>query len=106
MEKLWEIYYENGDTFSNLDGEPHEAPVYGVEYIWQKEPHDDLFNCHYYLWRLDYGCWINVRGDGLVDHLAVAVKEIAGFLAGRTIPGPNFSAIVNRVNREHGNTID
>ncbi len=31
----WKIFYDDGSTFSNEDGEPHEAPALGVQCIVQ-----------------------------------------------------------------------
>jgi len=37
-EKLeWLIRYADGSEFTNLDGEPHEAPRYGVQFVYQAD---------------------------------------------------------------------
>lgn len=92
MAVKWRIHYENGQTFSNEEGLPWEAPVFGVLFIGQTAPERPLFNKDYYLWRNDYACWIECDLVGLLDHLTHNAREISAVLLGRTIPSERFES--------------
>lgn len=47
----WKIFYEDGSTFSNLDGFPEEAPAFGVVGI-ACQP--DLWGCGDFVGLIDY----------------------------------------------------
>jgi hypothetical protein len=84
---VWRIYYAHGESYDNSQGQPHEAPPYGVLGVRQDPPGDrQLISRDFYLWREDWGCWIEVDRDGLVDHLLHAARHITACLAGRTVP--------------------
>jgi hypothetical protein len=84
---MWRIYYEDGTTFGDADGAPHDAPGYGVQGVLQDPPGDrKLITRDFYLYREDYGCWIEVDRDGLIDHFVSAARHITACLAGRTVP--------------------
>lgn len=70
----WVVWYADATTFTNLDGEPDEAPrddvlciaAYSQEHgrmIWHAED--------FYIWETQWppGEWISVDGDGLSDYL-------------------------------------
>ena len=55
-EVRWRIYYADRSTFSNLDGEPWQAPATGVIVIAQRNP---LPNENPYIQHMtDYYCWL------------------------------------------------
>ena len=94
----WRIWYENGTEYTSADGPPHTAPAWGVQAIEQAPPHDQLFNKDFYLWREDYGCWIEVDIVGLIDHLTSAAGQVTALVVGRTVPHPTFSAAMRQLN--------
>ena len=108
---MWTIYYGDGTTFTDRDGQPWEAPGYDVQGIRQDPPHDrqlitrdyELAKRDFYLYRTDYGCWIRVDRDGLLDHFISAARHITACLGGRTIPRPDWLAIMKRI-REDGHS--
>lgn len=73
----WRMYYEDGSTFSDTDGAPHESPEWGTVVI--RDGDEVLFgaNADYFLFRSDLGRWhqvgeTEVEGSvsvGLIDHL-------------------------------------
>jgi hypothetical protein len=82
----WRVYYEDGSTYDNTQGTPRSAPKFGVMGIRQKPPGDrQLISRDFYIYRTDYGCWIEVDRDGLLDHLQ-SVEHISAVLLGRTVP--------------------
>jgi hypothetical protein len=84
---MWCVIYGDETTFSSLDGEPWEAPGYNVQGILQDPPGDrKLKTRDFYLYRDDYGCWIEVDPWGLVDHFISGARHITACLAGRTVP--------------------
>jgi len=83
---MWRAYYEDGSVFTSEDGPPEAAPPYGVLGIWQDKEDQQLLSQDYYLFRSDYDCWIEVQGDGLVDHLAHAARYVRACLVGRAVP--------------------
>jgi hypothetical protein len=107
----WRIYYDDESTFSSDDGLPCDAPGYGVEGILQGPPHDhqlitrdyELAERDFYLFREDYGCWVRVDRDGLIDHFVHGARHITACLVGRTIPRPDWLAIMKRI-REDGHS--
>ena len=96
----WTIGYEDGSTWSGDTPRsiPQERRV-GVEFIYQGHEHDRLFNKDFYLYREDYGCWIDVDWFGLIDHLLVAAHFIPCVLAGRTIPRAAFAVTMAKMNK-------
>ena len=91
----WRVYYDDGSTFEGL---PHDAPAFGVLGIRQAPPGDrQLITRDFYLYREDYGCWIEVDRDGLVDHFTTAARHITACLVGRTVPPEVWKAAMRRM---------
>jgi len=96
----WRRYHDNGIIFTDQDGTPHEGPGYGVIGIWQDAADKKLINGDYYIFRSDYGCWIETKLDGLIDHLVTAAPHVAAVKAGRCVPGEVFTAVMHRMNQD------
>lgn len=80
----WRIYYDSGETYSDVDGSPSSAPGQGVLAIAQANPltgHDVLHLADYYLYK--GGKWIGLDLFGLLDHVLNCFDEIHGVVAGR-----------------------
>jgi len=66
----WRLYYEDGSTFSDLDGAPHDSPPWGVVALAQPDIDPPItVNADYYLWRPDLNQWLECGTDGLDDHV-------------------------------------
>lgn len=73
----WRIYYTDGSTFDNTEGEPWEARGRGVVCIVQPDPNDPRYSVNtqvlkehpYYLYNRDWGYWIGCDRDGVLDQL-------------------------------------
>jgi hypothetical protein len=66
----WKIWYGDGTTFTNVDGEPAEAPGRNVQVVGKADPEVGfrfLEGKDYYLLRK--GEWIGVDFQGLIDQL-------------------------------------
>ena len=101
---LWRIYYEDGTTFSNADGQPWESPVWGVVAVTQqtKQQFDDILarGEPWYIYRSDLGYWMEIDNTGLIDQLVHYGHEIQAVRPGRYVPKPVFMAIVRRAQAE------
>lgn len=53
----WRIYYTGGQSFSDLDGSPYDAPAIGVQIIVQREP--DVGR--YFVAQRDFYWWDEAR---------------------------------------------
>ena len=66
MKKEWAILYADGSTFSNLDGEPHEAPRHGVQMtFWADEETGVCIEDS----PIGYWYWRSNRWFGCDDHM-------------------------------------
>ena len=94
----WRVYYADGATFSSDDGDPPDAPGYGVQAVCQPEPDVGLETLHafdYYIYMR--GQWRGLCGhDGLVDHLTAHAVEVDAVLAGRQVPRQDYQDVMRR----------
>lgn len=102
---VWRLYYEDGTTFSDTDGEPYESPVWGCVALAQ--PHLDgsdkiMVNADYYLWRPDRGEWYQCGVDGLDDHMAHFGHLIQCVRKTRWIPSITFNDVWATARRDCG----
>jgi hypothetical protein len=101
---IWRLYYEDGSTFDDADGRPHDSPPWGVVALAQPGSQPPVFvNADYYLYRDDLGEWTEC-GDviGLVDHLTHRADKISAVRAGRWIPTKPFKDIWARARADCG----
>lgn len=105
----WRLYYEDGTTFSDADGQPHESPPWGVVAIGQPgaverggQPYM-VGNGDWYLYRADLGYWHEVGDRGFDDHMAHFAHLIACVRKGRWMPREDeFKQLIKRVREEAG----
>lgn len=92
----WRIYYSDGSSFSNEDGEPWEAPSVDVQIVAQGD--DLLFYHDYYLYRSDLELWIPCNGrDGLLDQLMASARYIDAVINGRYMDNKAWQALLHKV---------
>lgn len=94
----WRIYYGDGTTFSNAEGDPSGAPRLNVQAIVQADVHNGWGierTRDYYTWQEDQKRWRGVDIFGLFDYLFVTSKQPI-VLAGRTIPDHEYNQIYQR----------
>lgn len=101
----WRIYYDSGETYSDVDGAITNAPCDGVQVVVQFDPDvgvERLFYKHFYVWSWEHQRWLGL-GDqrapsdghwGLFDYLRQpGWKKI---VAGRTVPYSVFSKVLEK----------
>lgn len=101
----WRLYYEDGTTFSDTDGEPHESPAWGCVGLAQpdlKGSDQIMINSDYLMWRSDLNIWTQCGRDGIDDHLAHFVHSIQCIRKTRWIPTLDFRVIWKRVRHDCG----
>jgi hypothetical protein len=105
-EFLWRLYYEDGSTFSDTDGEPWESPPWGSVCCAQPNEEDPsdrvMVNADVLLWRTDLGVWMQCGHDGLEDHLAHYAHVIGCVRKTRWIRTRDFREIWKRARRDCG----
>jgi hypothetical protein len=73
MDMRWKIFYTDGTTFSNQDGEPEDAPGWGVIAVAQE---DDVVGVQihhqrdFYCFAPEFGGWYAVDYFGFAQYLA------------------------------------
>ena len=98
----WRIYYDDGTTFSNTDGPPHESPVWGAVGVSQPEFNIQLVgNGDHYIWRTDLQRWHEVGDSVLVDHITHFGHLIGCVRCGRWMPrNEDFKAMWKRLRED------
>ena len=93
----WRIYYTDDTTFSELDGNPKDAPGLGVVCIVQLDPDTGrsiVSRNDWYCYRLDSGTWWGHDLFGLLDQLTNdRPGHVHAVKAGRTVSSPDFQRI-------------
>jgi hypothetical protein len=92
----WRIYYGDGSTFSDSDGQPCDAPALNVQVIAQALPDDPTIgrktvSRHDFFW-FDQGEWTGGDLFGLFDFLQR--HSVVKF--GRSISRLNFESCLTR----------
>lgn len=91
----WVIWYDDGNSFTNEDGEPHEAPRWGVLAVAARSKDHGRVIWHgkdYYVWEAE---WLGVDFIGLVDYLTRPGREKFA-LVGRGVRPARFHEIYNQ----------
>lgn len=91
----WCIYYDDRTTYADTDGPMEESPGYGVLAV--KDGETILCSQDFYIYRDDYGCWIEVHIEGLIDHLVTGAHHVRCVRAGRTVPLEVFKAVLKDI---------
>lgn len=76
----WRIWYSDGTTFSDRDGEPAEAPGLGVQVVVQidhRTGRRTLCERDYYVWKEQQ--WFGVDLFGLWDYLSGPGRKVVKF---------------------------
>lgn len=96
----WQIFYDDSSTFSDRDGEPHEAPALGVQVIAIDNPLVGVYLLHgepYYYW--ENGCWEQCDLFGLWDYLCRPDPyKVVRF--GRNMTTPEYRQVFERASND------
>lgn len=94
----WRIYYADGSTFDNTDGEAEEAPAFGVICIVFPDTvvgRVVMWGWDWYYYETECGQWWGSDIHGLLDGLLHGLPRTA-YKQGRNIHNAAFKAILNR----------
>lgn len=96
----WRVYYADGSTYSDRDGDAFHAPTAGVQVVVMETPSGAplRYGKDAYYWREDVG-WQACDTPGLWDYLLMYVGPKA-ILIGRSIRDEDFWRILERAQRE------
>lgn len=95
----WRIYYDDGTTFSNLDGSPEEAPPFGFICAVGYDETNSRYIMHgwdHYCWDVESNQWWGMDTFGLIDRLSRNL--IVAYKQGRTVSKTRFTEIMNLSN--------
>lgn len=90
----WVVYYDKKTTFNNDDGDPIDAPPWGVQVIAQTEGQvgrELVSQADFYLF-ID-GKWVGVDFVGLIDQLANVLGIVK---VGRMIDRQQYRSILEQ----------
>ena len=94
----WRIYYDDFSTFDSNNGEPEDAPAWGVICINQPDPKTNVMRMHrwdYYYWHRKYGQWWGSNLIGMVDQFATYPRDVVALKVGRNADNAVFQAITD-----------
>lgn len=99
----WIIHYADGNSFTDQDGAPEDAPRNDVLCIAAYSADHGRMIWHgtdYYIWETQWGGeWVSVDREGLSDYLDRPGREKIR-LRGRHIPPGAFWAIYEKANSD------
>lgn len=99
----WRVYYADDSVFTSDEGEPHEAPRHGVQFVaiqdpevgWQGEQSPE----GYWIWR--NGRWFGTDTMGFWDYL-YHHRGPCVCLFGRTLTRPRYRTLLKRATKDLG----
>ena len=98
----WRIYYTDGTTFDSTQGNPDDAPAFGVQVIVQLSDNgrlrDTLKGSDYYVY-IPSGFWTGMDFTGLLDRLTNRLP-FSGFLVGRWDPLDEYWDILRKAEKD------
>lgn len=111
MSEDWRIYYDDKPSFGSGDGNPSDAPAWGVQIIVQADPDAGRYivsNHDFYIYR--GGQWFGVDIFGLIDFLtAQGLVKIGRIISNqefervyRESQGADIAIKSARLGLEHG----
>lgn len=94
----WRVYYADGSTFSSVDGNPHDAPFFGIIAVCQPCPDVGLETLHAFDWYFYMlGRWNGAVGhDALIDHVTAYAPDLEAVVVGRQVPRAQYQEIMRK----------
>lgn len=97
----YRIYYTDGSTWDSTQGEPEDAPRYGVQVIVQKHPDPQerpflTWQGDYYIWKKNQ--WFPVDRFAFDMYYFVQNGEVG--LAGEYTDNDNWKALMDRAMKD------
>jgi hypothetical protein len=92
----WILFYADGSTFSNLDGEAHESPPSGMVAFAQNHPDvgHEVRDGHTFIFKDDR--WWSCDMQGVQDQLIHFAHEIQAYRLGRWATDAEYTNIMKR----------
>ena len=97
----WRLYYDDGSTFEDTDGEPWQSPPWGVVLCIQPDRKGNerlMMNGDVLMYRTDLGHWTQCGDGGFEDHAVHFGHVISCFRKTRwthdTVHDGNFARIL------------
>ena len=100
----WRIFYDDGGTFDDSQGEPVDAPAFGIVCIVQQNAdvgRTILHGWDWYYWVSEKVEWWGSDIYGLLDRLLHRLATEA-ILQGRTVSRREFQQIMKRADKDPG----
>jgi hypothetical protein len=75
----WKIYYVDGSTFSHVDGNPADAPGWGVLAVVQEDETVGVLvhqMTDFYCFDEQYGGWVGMDKFGLAQYIGKPGKKV------------------------------
>lgn len=108
----WKVFYTDGSTFCDEDGNPWDAPRTGVQVVvtkWRRSPsarrllgpvdkEGELYGRSYYCWYADAGHWLNHDLIGMAVYLRSELRPVVLF--GEYVDEDLFLAIRKRAGQD------
>ncbi len=95
---MWSIYYDDGSTFGDTDGDPVEAPTEGfiaaIGYCANGERYI-MSGWDFYCFDEDSGVWWGMDRYGLHDRLRR--NKVYAYKEGRTVTNDQYQAVIRRI---------
>ena len=98
MSYKWKIYYGDGSTFTDADGEPYDAPRTNVQMVVQPDDHHGYELCSefdYYYFEPETWGWYGADIFTVWDVMVRCRQPL--ILFGRMLSTPEYRALVTRV---------
>lgn len=100
---VWTIYYDDGSTFTHLNGDPVDAPPFGMVVIAQKpvdKPRSLIHGTDFYYWNSDEGEWWGTDWTGVLDRMLNRLP-LSALLQGRMVSDTKYRETLRRADRDH-----
>lgn len=101
MDLRWKIYYVDGSTFSNKDGNPEDAIGWGVAAVVQEDDTVGVQVHHlndFYCFAVEFGGWAGLDYFGLAQYLARPGKKIIKL--GEVMPTEKYKELIASVRED------
>ena len=97
----WKVFYTDGGSFSNEDGEPEDAPGWDVLAIVQESESVGVevhFSKDFYVFDQRYGGWYNIDYFGLTTYIAKPGKKIIKL--GESMSTDRYLKMIDEIRRD------
>lgn len=98
----WRLYYRDGSTFDSTQGEPKDAPAFGVICIPQPDPIVGRMIMHgwdWYYYVPESGQWWGSDLQGVLDRMLHRLPVVA-LAQGATVSNTDFREIFERADKD------